>query len=90
MPNIKSVAKDVKKSRQRRLRNLDTKSKIKTFTKKTKAAVDAKADDAPALLTETVSIIDKAVSRGIIHPNAAARRKSRLTKRANTKGSKQA
>ena len=90
MPNIKSVAKDVKKSRQRRLRNLDTKSKIKTLTKKTKAAVDAKADEAPAVLTETVSIIDNAASRGIIHRNAAARRKSRLMKRANTGGDKQA
>jgi small subunit ribosomal protein S20 len=85
LPNIKSVVKDVKKSRERRLRNQDTKSRIKTFVKKTKAAQDATADNAVALLTETVSIVDKATKRGIIHPNAAARRKSRLMKRANFK-----
>ena len=43
MPNLKSVIKDVKKSRQNRLRNLETRSKIKTFVKKTKAAQDGKA-----------------------------------------------
>ncbi len=85
MPNIKSVIKDVKKSRERRLRNLDTRSKIKTFVKKTKAAMDDQSDQVTALLSETVSIVDKAAKRGIIHPNAAARRKSRLMKRANLK-----
>ena len=85
MPNIKSVVKDVKKSRERRLRNLETKSKIKTFIKKTKVAMDEASEQTTSLLNETVSIIDRAAKRGIIHPNAAARRKSRLTKRANTK-----
>ncbi|MCE5198987.1 MAG: 30S ribosomal protein S20 [Armatimonadota bacterium] len=90
MPNIKSVVKDVKKSRERRLRNLATKSKIKTFVKKTKSAQDTTADSAVTLLNETVSIVDKAAKRGIIHPNAAARRKSRLMKRANFKAGVQA
>ncbi|MCE5313873.1 MAG: 30S ribosomal protein S20 [Armatimonadota bacterium] len=90
MPNIKSVVKDVKKSRERRLRNQDTKSKIKTFVKKTKAAQDASTENAAILLTETVSIVDKAAKRGIIHPNAAARRKSRLMKRASFKTAAQA
>ncbi len=85
MPNIKSVIKDVKKSRERRLRNLATKSRIKTFVKKSKAAMDSGADNAAALVNETVSIVDKAAKRGIIHPNAAARRKSRLMKRMNAK-----
>lgn len=83
MPNIKSVVKDVKKSRERRLRNLDAKSRIKTFIKKTKAAIDEGSEEAAALVSKTVSIIDKTAKRGIIHPNAAARRKSRLMKRAN-------
>ena len=85
MPNIKSVVKDVKKSRERRLRNLDAKSKIKTFVKKTKAAMDEGSEQTTALVNETVSIIDTAARRGIIHPNAAARRKSRLMRRANAK-----
>ena len=85
MPNIKSVIKDVKKSRERRVRNQDTKSKIKTLVKKTKAAMDTKSEQVTPLVNETVSIIDKAAKRGIIHPNSAARRKSRLMKRANAK-----
>lgn len=85
MPNIKSVIKDVKKSRERRLRNLATKSKIKTFVKKCKVAMDNQAENTAALISETVSILDKAAKRGIIHPNAAARRKSRLMKRAHFK-----
>ena len=83
MPNIKSVIKDVKKSRERRLRNLAAKSKIKTFVKKTKAAIAGNLDTAASLLSETVSIVDKAAKHGIIHKNAAARRKSRLMKRMN-------
>ncbi len=81
MPNIKSVYKDVKKSRERRIRNLDTNSRIKTLTKKTKAAMDSSADNTAELIKDTISTIDKAVKRGIIHKNAAARRKSRLMKR---------
>lgn len=90
MPNIKSVVKDVKKSRELRARNLDTKSRIKTFVKKTKSAIEENAENTTALVNETVSIIDKAAKRGIIHPNSAARRKSRLMKRANTKAGEQA
>ena len=85
MPNIKSVIKDVKKSRELRLRNLATRSKIKTYVKKAKAAVDEGAENSAALVSETVSIVDNAAKRGIIHPNAAARRKSRLMKRTAPK-----
>ncbi len=80
MPNIKSVAKDVKKSAERRLRNLTWKSKIKTFTKKAKKAFGA--DNAPELIKLSASVIDSAAQKGIIHKNAAARRKSRLMKQA--------
>ena len=85
MPNIKSVIKDVKRSRQRQLRNQAAKSQIKTFVKKARLAIaDANAQpaDVAATLSRTVSVIDKALKRGIIHKNAAARRKSRLMKRA--------
>ena len=87
MPNIKSVIKDVKKSRELRLRNLATRSRIKTLLKKAKAAIDESAENSAALVSETVSIVDKAAKRGIIHPNAAARRKSRLMKRTAAKQS---
>ena len=85
MPNIKSVIKDVKRSRQRQLRNQATKSQIKTYVKKTRALIAAGAaqpTEISASVSKTVSVIDKAWKRGIIHKNAAARRKSRLMKRA--------
>ncbi len=85
MPNIKSVIKDVKRSRLRQLRNQATKSQIKTYVKKSRALIatgTAPAADVSASVSKTVSVIDKAWKRGIIHKNAAARRKSRLMKRA--------
>lgn len=85
MPNIKSVIKDVKRSRQRQLRNQATKSQIKTYVKKSRALIAAGAapqEEITASVAKTVSVIDKAWKRGIIHKNAAARRKSRLMKRA--------
>jgi len=84
VPNIKSVVKDVKKSRANRLRNISTKSAIKTLVKKAKAALDAgDAQAAPVAVKAALSVIDKAVERGIIHKNAGARRKSRLMRRAS-------
>jgi small subunit ribosomal protein S20 len=82
VPNIKSVKKDVLRSRQRHLRNQATKSTIKTFMKRTSAAIDAGDAAAADLLSKTTSVVDKAAKRGIIHKNAAARRKSRLMRRA--------
>lgn len=83
MPNIKSVKKDVIRSRQRQLRNQATKSRIKTFVKKTNTAIASGVAEAiTKVISETASVVDKAAKRGIIHKNAAARRKSRLMRRA--------
>ena len=86
MPNIKSVKKDVVKSRKNHLRNIAAKSAMKTFIKKAKVAIDAH-DSSPASTAEAVRIackaVDKTAERGIIHRNQASRRKSRLMKRAN-------
>lgn len=80
LPNIKSVVKDVKKSGERRLRNLAWRSKIKTFVKKTRQAIGSPEE--AAMLKATSSVVDSAAQKGIIHKNAAARRKSRMMKRA--------
>ena len=83
MPNIKSVIKDVKRSRQRQLRNQATKSQIKTYVKKTRALITlgtAQPQEVATSVSKTISVIDKAWKRGIIHKNAAARKKSRLIK----------
>ena len=84
MPNIKSVKKDVIRSRQRHQRNQAVKSQIKTFVRKADVAIAG--TDAEALaqsLSKAVSVVDKAAKRRIIHRNAAGRRKSRLMRRAH-------
>ncbi len=84
MPNIKSVVKDVVKSRKNHERNIAAKSAVKTFVKRAKTAIES--GDAAAIqeaVSKSVSVIDKTAERGIIHKNAAARRKSRIMKRAN-------
>jgi small subunit ribosomal protein S20 len=86
MPNIKSVIKDVKRSRERHLRNQAAKSQIKTYIKKARTTIadsSASSTDVAASVSASFSVIDKAWKRGIIHKNAAARRKSRLAKRVN-------
>jgi small subunit ribosomal protein S20 len=85
VPNIKSVKKDVIKSRKNHLRNVAAKSAMKTFIKKARTTIEAAGD--PAATAEAVrlacKVIDKTAERDIIHKNQAARRKSRLMKRAN-------
>ena len=86
MPNIKSVAKDVKRSEQRRLRNQAAKSQIKTMTKKARNAMESgklEAAEIESAVRLAISTIDRTCKRGIIHKNAAARRKSRLMKHGN-------
>jgi small subunit ribosomal protein S20 len=80
VPNIKSVKKDVIRSQERKIRNNAAKSRMKTFIKKASAAITS--GDAVKIVSETVSLIDRTAKRGIIHKNAARRRKSRLMKRA--------
>lgn len=74
MPNIKAAEKWVRQTEKRTKRNLDSKSRLKTLYKK--AAASGEAQVAPAV----ESAFDKAASKGIIHPNKAARKKSRLAK----------
>lgn len=86
MPNIKSVIKDVKRSEQRRLRNQAAKSQIKTIVKKARVVIDggkAPETEITTAVRSAIAVIDRVCKRGIIHKNAAARRKSRLQKRAN-------
>jgi small subunit ribosomal protein S20 len=82
MPNHKSAEKRVRQNEKRRTINRGHRSKLRTGIKKLRTAIDDGAG-AQALLPETISLIDKAVQKGAIHKNAAARYKSRLTVRAN-------
>lgn len=79
MANIKSAQKRVRISEVKRARNISTKSSIKTFTRKFENAVaEGNTDTAVTLYSKVSSLLDKAAAKGVIHKNAAARKKSRL------------
>jgi small subunit ribosomal protein S20 len=79
MPNSPSAIKRLKQSHKRRLHNRIAKKIIRTYTKRTLAALAAKEfDKAEADLRITASKIDKAGARRVLHPNTASRRKSKL------------
>ncbi len=84
MANIKSSKKRVLIAERNRLRNAAFKTSIKTAVKKVLEL--AKADDKDALglaVSKTYQLCDKAVSKGILHKNTAARKKSRLVLAVN-------
>ena len=81
MANHKSAEKRVRQIAKRKEINRSNRSKLRTSIKKLRTAVAASDKTASTeLLFPTVSLIDKAVNKGIIHRNTAARHKSRLTK----------
>ena len=83
MPNHKSAEKRVRQNERRRVINRANRTKLRTSIKKFRGALKSDAGQVGALLPQTVSEIDKAVQKGVLHRNAAARHKSRLTARAN-------
>ena len=81
MANHKSALKRVRQNEKRNEQNRSNRSKLRTQIKKVRAAVaDSDKNLSGELLNPTVSVIDKAVNKGLIHKNTAARYKSRLTK----------
>jgi small subunit ribosomal protein S20 len=76
--NIKSQIKRNKQNEVRRERNKSVRSELKTRTKAALAAAEGGADDIEAKVRLAVKRIDEAAAKGVIHKNAAARRKSRL------------
>ena len=84
MPNHKSAEKRVRQSEKRRAINRGHRTKDRTFIKKLRSALDSgKSEDIQKVLPDAISVIDKSVQKGVMHKNAAARYKSRLTVRAN-------
>ncbi|MGE5554436.1 MAG: 30S ribosomal protein S20 [Betaproteobacteria bacterium] len=81
MPNIKSAEKRVRTSEKRRARNQAVKSSLRTAVKKVRTAVEAKSPAVAQTFQAATSSLDKAAAKGVIHPNKAARLKSRLAKR---------
>ena len=84
MPNIKSAKKRVLVSRVNAARNKNDKSVLKTNLKKFEAAVaEGSREQADSAYKVAVQTIDKAVNKGILHKNNAARKKSSITVKLN-------
>ncbi|MBR6044475.1 MAG: 30S ribosomal protein S20 [Ruminococcus sp.] len=83
MPNIKSAKKRVKVIETKTLRNKAIKSELKTTLKKANTAVAEGADNKAEAVKAAIKKVDMACSKGIIHKNKAARKKSQLAKSLN-------
>lgn len=81
MANIKSAEKQNRKMIKNRARNRAAMANLRTAVKKARAAVDGKAGDASALVKKAVSIVDSAVTKGILKRRTASRYVSRLATR---------
>jgi small subunit ribosomal protein S20 len=82
MANIKSQIKRNRQNEKRAARNKAVRSELKTRTKAASTAATEGAENAAELVRLAVKRIDSAAAKGVIHKNAAARRKSRLMKKA--------
>lgn len=82
MANIASQKKRNRQNEKRRLKNKAVRSEVKTRTKAAQTAVAGGDENANELIRVAQKRIDKAGAKGVIHKNAAARRTSRLMKRA--------
>ena len=83
MPNIKSAKKRVKVIATKTERNKALNSALKTEIKKANAAIASNADNKAEQVKIAVTAIDKAASKGLLHKNNAARKKSSLGTKLN-------
>jgi small subunit ribosomal protein S20 len=86
MPNHKSAEKRVRQNEKRKQINRSNRTRLRSSIKKLRGAIAE--GNATELLPATISTIDKAVQKGVLHRNAAARYKSRLTTRVNQASAK--
>lgn len=88
MPTTKSATKRLRQTKRRTVRNRSAKSRLRSSIKKARQALEAGNDDAAmAAFQAAVSMIDRIESKGIIHSRTAARYKSRLASRLQSRGS---
>ena len=87
MPVTKSAMKQMRVNEKKRARNKPIRSQCKTnITKAEKLIFSGELESAQKAVVAAISSLDKAAEKGIIHPNNAARRKSRLMKKLGQKG----
>ncbi|MCK5479109.1 MAG: 30S ribosomal protein S20 [Methylococcales bacterium] len=85
MANTAQAKKRARQAEKSRVRNAGQRSKLRTFVKKVIAAVEAgNKEQAQTAYKTVVSVIDTAVTKGLIHKNKAARSKSRLSAKVRT------
>ncbi len=85
MANIKSQIKRIKTNEKARLHNKSVKSSLKTAVRRFREAADSGERDAALTAMRAASRdLDKAVSKGVIHANQAANKKSAMAQRANS------
>jgi small subunit ribosomal protein S20 len=83
--NIKSQIKRNRQNEAARLRNKAVKSELKTAVRRFREAADAgNADEAKTAMASASRLLDKAASKGVVHKNQAAQRKSGMARRANS------
>ena len=84
MANIRSAIKRMRQNEKRRLRNRRIRSRMRTFVRNANALiVNGDKAEAETSVRAAVRELDRAAQKGIIHPNNAARRKSRLMEKFN-------
>ncbi len=81
MANIKSAAKRAQKAAEATVRNASVKSGFRTMIRSFNEALQRSPQDAEKMFPAVSAALDQAAGRGVIHPNTAARRKSRLARR---------
>ena len=86
MANTRSAIKRMKQSEQRRQRNRAARSTIRSSVKTARTALAGKSSDSRAAVQEAIRTLDRAVTRGVMHRNTAARKKSALARKLNTLG----
>ena len=88
MPHTESAKKALRVSQRRRDQNKPVRSQVKTYVKKAEQLISRnEPESAREAVKRAMTALDKAAQKGVIHPNNAARRKSRLMKKLNTAAS---
>jgi len=84
MANHKSAIKRVRQTIRKNDVNNNNRARLRTELKKLRSVIaEGNATEAKTLLPQTISVIDKSIQKGVLHQNAAARYKSRLTASVN-------
>lgn len=86
MANTKSAIKRMRQNEKRRQRNRVVRTRVRTVLKTARAAVANPAGDARDAVLQAIRTLDKAVTKGVIHRNTAARKKSALARRLGPGG----